>query len=333
MIAQDSTLLGGHRQSAPGYTKKLIVTFTINPALDRTVSVDRLVFEDRAYIQSRSEDAGGRGINASRVIHSFGGKTLALLTAGGSTGTKIEKFLAKSGFPAEAMRIKNESRTNLTISDRQGLTIKLNEIGPPISADELKQLYHLVEAVIGKASWLMICGSLPPSVPPHFYCELITLARKRNVKTLLDTDGEALVHALEARPSVITPNHQEAERLLGAVLITRSQFLEAVDRIRAMGAESVILSLGSRGAIARDAHDTWEAIPPRVDALSPIGAGDAMAAAFVWAMDRKKTFADALRWGVGTGTASAKLPGMQFANLAQAKEIYKRVEVTALGAR
>ena len=308
----------------------MIVTFTVNPSLDRTVTVDRLVFEDRAYILSRSEDAGGRGINASRVIHSFGGKTLALLTGGGSTGTKIEKFLAKSGFPSEAMRIENESRTNLTISDRQGLAIKLNELGPPISADELKQLYNLLEAVIGKASWLMICGSIPPGVPPHFYCELITLARSRKVKTLLDTDGEALIHALETHPTVIKPNLQEAERLLGTVLITKSQFLQAVDRIRAMGAESVILSLGSRGAIAKDASHTWEVIPPRVDALSPIGAGDALAAAFVWAMDRKNTFADAARWGVAAGTASAILRGMQFANLQQTKEIYKQVEVKPL---
>jgi 1-phosphofructokinase family hexose kinase len=308
----------------------LIVTFTINPSLDSVVTADRLVFEDRAYILSRSADAGGRGINASRVIHSFGGKTLALLASGGRTGSKIEKFLAESGFPSQSLHIKNESRRNMTISDRQGLAIRLNELGPSISSGELKQLYKLLEASIGKASWLMICGSIPPSVPPHFYCELITLARSHNVKTLLDTDGEALAHALEVHPTVIKPNQQEAERLLGTVLITKSQFIEAVDRMRTMGAESVILSLGSRGAIAKDAHHTWEAIPPRVDALSPIGAGDAVAAAFVWAMDQKKSFTDSVRWGVAAGTASATLPGMQFANLQQAKETYKGVEVRAL---
>lgn len=264
------------------------------------------------------------------MIHSFGGKTLALLTSGGRTGSKIEKFLSEGGFPSDAVRIKNESRTNMTISDRQGLAIRLNEIGPSISPSELKQLYQLVEGAISKASWLMICGSIPPGVPPHFYCELIAFARARRVKTLLDTDGEALVHALEAHPTVIKPNQQEAERLLGTVLITKSQFIGAADRMRTMGAESVILSLGSRGAVAKDAHNTWEVVPPRVDALSPIGAGDATAAAFVWSMDRKKSFADSVRWGVAAGTASATLPGMQFANLQQIKEIYKGVEVKAL---
>jgi len=232
-----------------GYHVSLIITLTINPAIDRTVSVDRLVFEDRAYILDRVETAGGRGINASRVIHGFGGKTLALLTCGGANGERMSKSLANLGFPFECVRVKQDSRTNFTISDKQGLTIKLNELGAPIEKRELKEIHDLVDARISKAHWLMICGSMPPGVAPHFYCEIVHLAKKRGVKTLLDTDGDALVHALEAKPTVITPNQHEAERLLGRAIITRTQSLDALDRIQKMGPESVILSLGSRGAM------------------------------------------------------------------------------------
>ncbi len=123
------------------------------------------------------------------------------------------------------------------------------------------------------------------------------------------------------------PNQQEAERLLNRALITRTHFLEAAERMRAMGAESVVLSLGSRGAVAAYPNGMIEAVPPRVDAVCPIGAGDALAAAYCWAMNRKQDCADALRWGVAAGTASAKLPGMRFASLAQTEEIYKRVDV------
>src|SRR5213075_1505284 len=104
--------------------------------------------------------------------------------------------------------------------------------------------------------------------------------------TLLDTDGEALLRALEAKPTVITPNQPEAERLLGRAILTRTQSLEAVTRIHAMGPETAILSLGSRGALAATAEGVFEARPPRVDALCPIGAGDAMAAAYVWAIEK-----------------------------------------------
>lgn len=307
----------------------MIVTLTINPAIDRTVSVDKLVFEDRAYILDRTEAGGGRGINASRVIHAFGGKTLALLTGGGPAGERMLKSIAGMGFPFEAVRVESETRINITISDKQGLTIKLNEVGAALTAGEVDQVQHLVEARLDKARWLMICGSLPPGVPPGFYSGLIRMAKQRGVKTLVDTDGDALLHSLDAQPTLITPNQHEGERLLGRALITRGQFLEALDRIQKMGPESVILSLGSRGAVGSSPEGVFEALTPHVDALCPIGAGDAMAAAFAWANEKKKSFADSLRWGVAAGTAKATLPGMTFPTLDQARLIYKQVEVRA----
>ena len=225
------------------------------------------------------------------------------------------------------MPVHSESRTNLTISDRHGLTIKLNEMGTSLGAEELAEIRKRVEARLPKASWLMICGSLQPGVPPHYYCEIIEMAKARGVKTLLDTDGEALQHAMEARPTVITPNQHEAERLLGRVLITRNQFLEAVDTMHAMGPENVILSLGARGAVGACAEGVFEVLPPRVDVVSPIGAGDALSAAFVWSMEKKKSFAESLRWGVAAGTASAKLPGLNFAPFDQTRAMFKLVEV------
>ncbi|MGH9659882.1 MAG: 1-phosphofructokinase family hexose kinase, partial [Bryobacteraceae bacterium] len=249
----------------------MILTLTINPAIDRSVTADRLVFEDRAYITSTSESAGGRGINAASVIHSFGGKTLAIVTSGGVSGKRLEHFLRGAGFAVEVVAIRNEIRTNLTITDRSGLTVKLNEAGPAIGKGEVEKVERAVKARLEGASWLMLCGSLPPGVPPDFYGRLIEMARKKKVKTLLDTDGDALREGIEARPSVVTPNQPEAERVLRKGLLTRSHFLDAVQRIRAMGAERVALSLGSRGVVGADGKRIVEALPPRVDAVCPIG--------------------------------------------------------------
>jgi 1-phosphofructokinase family hexose kinase len=305
----------------------LIVTLTVNPAIDRNFTADHLVFEDRAYILATSESAGGRGINASQVIHSFGGATAAIVPSGGKAGARFEKMLEGCGFAVHIVRVESEIRTNLTISDKTGLTVKLNELGPPIADDEIERLETMVGRKLKGASWLLICGSLPPGVPPALYSRLIAVAREHKVKTLLDTDGEPLREGVEAGPTVVAPNQQEAERLLSRALLTRSNFVEAVNRIRQMGAESVILSLGSRGAMGAAKGLIIEAIPPRIDVLCPIGAGDALVAAFAWAMAEKDDFADALRWAVAAGTASAALPGVTFASLAQAREIYQRVEV------
>jgi 1-phosphofructokinase family hexose kinase len=309
----------------------MIVTLTANPAIDRTIMVDRLAFEDRAYILSSKDTPGGRGINASNVIHAFGGKTIAVLPAGGTSGARFEAFLKVCGFPVVVVPIKNKVRTNLTLTDKNGLTMKLNEPGPTLTKAEFTKLDKAVRARIdsgsGGASWLMLCGSLPPGVPDTFYASLIDFAHKKKVKTLLDTDGDALLYGIEARPTVVKPNQAEAERLLHTALLTRTHYLGAVDRILRMGAECVVLSLGSRGVVTATSAGVLEVIPPRIDALSPIGAGDAFSAGFVNALEEHATFPDALRWGVAAGTASAALPGMQFPTKAQAAKIYEQTEV------
>jgi 1-phosphofructokinase family hexose kinase len=305
----------------------LIVTLTVNPAIDRTITVERLVFEDRAYITSSHDSAGGRGINAACVIHSFGGEAMAIVPFGGKSGASFKDFLTNCGFKLVVVPVRHDVRRNLIITDQQGLTLKLNEFGGRLDKTELASIEKVIRSKLNQASWFMLCGSLPPGVPASFYARLITLAREGGVKTLLDTDGEALEAGVKAKPTVVTPNQQEAERLLGTALLTQTHFVEAAARIQRMGPEGVILSLGNRGAVGVFDRELLEAVPPRVNAIAPIGAGDALAAAYTWAMERNNNFRDALRWGVAAGTASAKLPGMRFANLEQTEEIYKHVEV------
>jgi 1-phosphofructokinase family hexose kinase len=306
-----------------------VLTLTVNPAIDRTMTVDRLVFEDRAYILSRNDGAGGRGINAARVLTNFGADVIAITTSG-RQGHKFEDQLREDSFGKEIIKIRDNIRINLTITDRQGLSIKLNELGPTVTQAEQNRILKGVEKHLPVASWLMLCGSLPRGVDAHFYTKLIALAAKHNVQTLLDTDGDALLHGMEAEPTVVKPNQSEAERLLNRALITRAQFIEAVQQIKSMGAKSAVLSLGGRGAVAACPEGVLELVPPQVEALSPIGSGDAMAAAMVWALNRGESFGEALRWGVAAGTASSKLPGIKLATLEQTKEIYPRTQITKI---
>src|SRR5260370_3769503 len=291
------------------------------------MSVERLVFEDRVYITSSHDSPGGRGINAACVIHSFGGKAMAIVPAGGKSGIAFKDFLVDCGFKLVVVPVRHGVRHNLIITDQQGLTLKLNELGGRLDKTELASIEKAIRSKLDQASWFMLCGSLPRGVPASFYAELISLARKRGVKTLLDADGDALEAGVEAKPTVVTPNQQEAERLLNTTLLTHTHFVEAAVRIQRMGAEGVILSLGSRGAVGAFDHKILEAVPPRVNAIAPIGTRHAMAAAYTWAMERNNDFRDALRWGVAAGTPSARLPGIRFANLEQTEEIYKQVEV------
>jgi 1-phosphofructokinase family hexose kinase len=244
-------------------------------------------------------------------------------------GRKFEEQLRHDTFSKEIVRIRSNIRINLTISDQQGLSVKLNELGPNLTKYEQNRIIKAVETLLPDSSWLMLCGSLPPGVDEHLYTKLIQLAEKNSVETLLDTDGDPLLYGLEAKPTVVKPNQSEAERLLNTALITRSQIIDAVQRIKALGPKSVVLSLGSRGVIAATSSEgVLEVVPPPIEAVSPIGAGDAMSAVIVWALQKGESFSEALRWGVAAGTASAKLPGITLASLDQTKEVYPHTQIT-----
>ena len=309
------------------YNGSLFVTVTLNPAIDRTVTADRLVFDDRAYIQSSSESAGGRGLNASAVLHSWGAPTLAIVPSGGEAGPRFEAHLARLGFPFQVVPVRQNVRWNLIITDRQGMTVKLNEPGPALGQEELDAIEAAVRERLPGAKWLLVCGSLPPGVPSSYLRRLIAAGREAGVKVLVDTDGETLQDALLERPTAVTPNRTEAAALLNKALITRQHFRGAAQRICEMGAEAVLLSLGGRGAIGVRGSEVVEAVPPRIDAVCPIGAGDALNAAYVWALEETGSFPDAVRWAVAAGTASAQLPGISFATLEQARQMHDRVEL------
>lgn len=140
---------------------KTVLTLTVNPAIDRTILVDHLVFEDRAYILARTDAAGGRGINAARVLTNFGANAIAVTTSGRQSH-KFEEQLQKDSFGKAIVKIRHNVRINLTVTDRQGLTIKLNEIGPSVTQAEQNRISKGVEKLLSGASWLMLCGSIPP---------------------------------------------------------------------------------------------------------------------------------------------------------------------------
>jgi 1-phosphofructokinase family hexose kinase len=308
----------------------MILTLTVNPAIDRTVITDRINYEDRVYVQSSFEQAGGKGINAALVLQGLEAPVLALAPAGGSTGKRLSELLEATKLPVALIPIRNPIRCNLTVSDKQGLTLKLDEAGPEISPGEEKRIEKMAREKMEGASWLLLCGSLSPGMSPDFYARLIQAAREKNVRTLLDTGGEALRLALAARPTVVKPNRHEAERLLGRPLLTRQHSVEALSEVARMGAEMVVLSLGSEGAMGVSGNGSYHAIAPEIRLACPIGAGDALAATCVWALSKGRAFPEALQWGVAAGTAAAAVPGTSFASRTDTEQMRERVRLEEL---
>ena len=169
----------------------MILTLTLNPAIDVSLRTDRIIYDDRSFITSETWQPGGKGVNAARTIHGYGANVLSIATFGGEVGRRFEQLAAESEVPIQLISVAGETRRNVAVTDDEGLTIKLDQVGSPISADDLAKVDASLLEQLPQADWLMLNGSLPPGAPPDYYARAIAAAQEHGVETLLDTSGEA----------------------------------------------------------------------------------------------------------------------------------------------
>ena len=187
---------------------------------------------------------------------------------------------------------------------------------------------ELIREYLRDASWLVLAGSLAPGTRADLYGQLVETARERGARVLVDTSGPPLSHALASRPDVVKPNRSEAAALLGHKIQNRADAASAALAIHDMGARLVVLSLGKLGAVAANEDGVLGAVPTPARSGCAVGAGDALGAALIWALDRGEHLADALRWAVAAGSATAALAGLQSASRAEVAALRPHIRIT-----
>ena len=287
----------------------MILTLTLNPCIDVEVEVRRLMRDDVNRIISKNREAGGKGINVSRAVHSLGGKTLAIAPIGGHMGMDFLNRFSQTRIRAKLVPIASETRVNINIHETGGrVHTRLNAAGPRLTARELQQVMDAVERNLPRAALLVISGSLPSGMPADTYADIIRMANRRGVRVIFDTDGEPLRQGLRAKPFMVKPNIHEARRLLGGRLETTQAVARAARRLVQMGAEAAVISRGAQGAVLATADGCWAARSPGVPRRNNVGPGDCFAGAFAVALSRGHDLPEALRWGVAAGAAHVACP-------------------------
>lgn len=284
----------------------MIVTLTLNPSVDRTVEVESLVRGEVMRAIGVRVDPGGKGINVSRALAAHGLATRAVVTLGGAEGEHLKALLRASGLDIVAVPIQGAIRSNITVVEPDGTTTKLNEPGAMLRDDELVSVFAAVKAAIVSADWLVASGSLPPGAPADVYAALIRELSGSGTRVAVDTSGSALEAALRARPALVKPNRDELAEVTGRPVVTVADAVAAAERIRDLGADAVLASLGSDGAVLVDSDGALHARTPAVAPLSSVGAGDAMLAGFLAGGGRG---VEALLEGVAWGAAAVRQPG------------------------
>ncbi|MDA8422635.1 MAG: 1-phosphofructokinase [Nitrospiraceae bacterium] len=287
----------------------MIYTITLNPALDRTLWVERIRADDSNRIKKEERYAGGKGIDVSRVLTMLGVGSTALGFVGGFTGAELEGRLLNEGISCDFIRISGETRTNIIMNDMStGGQSVFGASGPVIEPYELMQMIHKVEG-LEHPGMVIISGSIPPGVHPKIYRKIIEIAKNRNAKVILDADGEALVEGTQAFPDIIKPNIHELSRLVGAELKEQDDIIDAARSVQKKGIGLLLVSMGAKGILLIGEKESYHAAHPEVIVKNTIGAGDSAVAGFIYALTESKSLKEALAYAVAAGTATTLMPG------------------------
>ncbi|HEX3806080.1 MAG TPA: 1-phosphofructokinase family hexose kinase [Gaiellaceae bacterium] len=312
----------------------MIVTVTLNAAIDRTLTVPNFQRGQRHRASAGVTLAGGKGINVARALKGLGVPVVATGLVGGTTGSRIVEELTNEAILNDFVHIEGESRTSTAVVDPTGGTYtEINEWGPAVQPGELDTLLEKLRYLTQDAEFVVFAGSLPRDVADDFYAEATRELAKRHVPTVLDTDGEPLRLGVEAEPFLVSPNQAEAEALVGQELHDDEDFRLGLDGIADLGARNVLITT-ENGALAllredREAH-RYRADAPRVDPVSLVGSGDVLLAAFLAARHAGRSNDEALRAAVAAGAASTMEIGAGRFDPRQAGRLQAGVELTEL---
>jgi 1-phosphofructokinase/tagatose 6-phosphate kinase len=311
----------------------VIVTVTLNAALDRTLSVPNFQQGHRHRASQGLTLAGGKGLNVARALKRLDVPVVATGLAGGRTGTRIVEELTSEAILNDFVRIADESRTSTAVVDPMGSSFtEINEWGPDVEPEELEILRDKLRYLSRGADAVVFAGSLPRGVEESFYAEAIRELNRAGVRTVLDAEGEPLRLGIEAEPSLVAPNQHEAEALVGQEL-EAEDFPMALDSIAELGARAVLITLetGCYGLTREERSPRrFYAGAPRVEPVSTVGAGDVLTAAFLAAELEGRSFGDALRASVAAASASTLEVGAGRFEPREAHRLTGQVEVTEL---
>ena len=286
----------------------MIVTVTMNAALDRTLTVPNFQRGQRHRASETLTLAGGKGINIARALKRLEVPVVATGLAGGRAGTRIVEELTAEAILNDFVRIGDESRTSTAVADPMaGTYTEINEWGPDVDRDELETLLEKLHYLCRSAEFAVFAGTLPRGVEDGFYAEAIRDLNRRGVRTVLDSEGQPLRLGVEAEPFLVSPNQREAEGLVGQEFDEDEDFAMALDAIAERGARNVLITReGGCFGLLREERKArrFQAVAPRLEPVSVVGSGDVLLAALLAARLSDRPPDESLRLAVAAGAAS-----------------------------
>jgi 1-phosphofructokinase family hexose kinase len=306
----------------------MIYTLTLNPALDREVTVSKISMDQVLRAEFIQTDVGGKGFNVSRALLALGAESIVVGFIGGATGEQLEKGLNLLGIQTNFVRILGETRTNVSVVDTAHTHyLKVNEPGPFVTDSELSMMLERISSLARKGDWWIIAGSTPPGIQTSYIVEIIRQIQSSDARVVLDMDGAFLYAGCSSGVFLVKPNAIEAGVLVGGEINTIEAALNALPLVHKFNARQVAISLGKLGGVYSNGFQRWWARSPMIKEHNPIGAGDAMLAGLVWAIQKGLEGCDILKWGMACGAAAASLDGTAVGSYTLVESLLSEIRV------
>ena len=305
-----------------------IVTFTANPAIDKSTEVDLVVPDEKLRCAPPRYDPGGGGINVSRALHRLGADTVALFPCGGPSGQVLEDLLEDEGVAIRPLAIDGWTRENLMVfgaSAEQQYRFLFD--GPELTDSEWDRCLDAIQDATPGGGILVVSGSLPRNAPDDIFLRIARWGKQHDVRIALDASGPAVARAFDPGVFLLKPNYRELEELVGSTLTGEEDIENACRDLVSNGSCDVLLvSLGAGGALVTTA-ELQERIPtPTVPIASKVGAGDSMVAGTVLGLTRGWSIVRSVRLGVAAGAAAVKTPRTELCRSEDVEALFEQIE-------
>ncbi len=305
----------------------MIVTVTLNPAIDKTVRIDTLKPGGLNRIKSVTIDAGGKGVNVAKMAAILGVECVATGFCGGAGGTELISQLDQLGITHDFVKVDCDTRTNTKVlDDSYGIT-ELNEAGIVINEAEEKQLTDKLLSYAKQGAIFVLAGSTHANAKSDYYRKLILLLKEHDAYVLFDADGEAFKQALSATPNCIKPNNEELAGYCNKQTMTNEEMYKVCRQLTDKGVDFVALSMGAKGAAFITGNEACFAPPVEVEVSSTVGAGDSMVAAIACAKQMGLSLQDTATLAMACSAGAVTTQGTKPPSIELVEELKSKVKL------
>ena len=309
----------------------MIKTLTLNPALDKTIIVESFKLNQLNRIKKVYKDAGGKGINVSKMLKNLGKESTAAGFLGGASGDFIKNELKKMEINSNFVETAEATRINTKMVDQINKTFTdINEAGGFISQEKLEELEQTLFSDLSSGDILVLAGSIPAGLENNIYAELIELAKLKGVRTILDADGELFRQGIKAGPTLIKPNEHELELYYEQEFRTQKDMIRAAEKMLNQNIEMIMLSLGKEGAVFISEAEKYFIEPLKLNVKSTVGAGDAMVAGLAYSLENELLLEEMLKTAAACSSATLIREGTEMGSREDVARLKREINIKKL---